>query len=202
MKFKKKTKIKTQKKLIEIFEDNSLRLGKDSYIVFNGEIEIGSNIIFKGKNYFETGNKIESNCSFQDASIGKNNNIKLSSIINQSKVDNNNIIGPFCYIRDNSLIKNNCIVAAFVEVVRSTFKNYSSASHRAFVGDAVIGSRTIIGAGVIFCNYSFKTLKKEKCIIGNDCKIGSNTVIISPFNIKSKKLIPAGQLVKKGYIIK
>ena len=115
----------------------------------------------------------------------------MSSFIQNTNIDNSNIIGPFAYLRDNTNIKSNCIVGAYVEVARSLIHNKTYISHRAFIGDAKIGENTIIGAGVVFCNFNFKAMKKEKIIIEKNCKIGSNSTIIAPCNMMPDTIIPA-----------
>lgn len=115
----------------------------------------------------------------------------MSSIIENSKIKNNNIIGPFAYIRENTIIKNSCIIGAYVEITRSFIKNNNLISHRAFMGDAKFEIKNIIGAGTVFCNYNFKTNNKEKSSIGSNCKIGSNSTIVAPVKIKSFTIIPA-----------
>jgi bifunctional UDP-N-acetylglucosamine pyrophosphorylase/glucosamine-1-phosphate N-acetyltransferase len=115
----------------------------------------------------------------------------MSSLIENSKIFDQNIIGPFAYIRENTKIENRCIIGAYAEVTRSSIKNRCYASHRVFIGDATINEGTIIGAGTVFCNYNFNTNSKSKTKIGKNCKIGSNVTIIAPIKIKSNELIPA-----------
>ena len=193
----KKITIKNQSEIETYFKDKSIKLLKNSSLTFINKIEIEPNVIFKGNNYFGEENVIEANCRFENVKIDNRNKIKHSSILIKSILGKKNIIGPFAYIRDNTSIKNNCIVGAYVETTRSIINSDSKISHQAFIGDAKIGKNCIIGAGTIFCNFNFKTLKKEKTTIGSFCKIGSNVTIISPKKIKSKTLIPASSIVKK-----
>lgn len=188
---KNKIIIYNQKQLIKYFNDDTLRIEKKSKLIFNGNLKLGSNISFSGKVEFGKHNKVESNCRLRNSSFGNNIKIRMSSIVDQSKVDDDVIIGPFAFIRQLSHIGSKCIIGAYVEVTRSTINKKSYASHRTFIGDAKIGENVIIGAGVVFCNYNFKSLKKEKITVGKNCKIGSNSVIIAPKKIKANTLIPA-----------
>ena len=54
--------------------------------------------------------------------------------------------------------------------------------------------------GQFFCNYSFKNNSKEKSIIGKNCKIGSNSTIIAPCNMKPNTIVPALTKFKKNNI--
>ena len=188
---KKRFIIHSQEQLINYFQDNSLRMGKNAILSFQNDLKLGSNILFEGKVSFGKNNKIDSNCTLENSTFGNKNHIKMSSLINDSKISNNIIIGPFAFIREKTKVDKNCIIGAYVEVTRTTIQQNVYASHRAFIGDAKIGKNTIIGAGTVFCNYNFKKNTKEKSIIGSNCRIGSNTAIIAPCKIKPNTIVPA-----------
>jgi len=188
--------ILSQKQLIDYFRDESLRMKKNSVISFQNKLKLGPNILFEGKIDLGKNNIIGPNCLLNNVYIGDNNVIKMSSLIENCIINNNNTIGPFAYIRDNTEIKNRCIIGAYAEVTRSSIKNRCYASHRVFIGDAIIEEGTIIGAGTVFCNYNFNTNSKSKSKIGKSCKIGSNVSIIAPINIKSNTVIPASTKYK------
>ena len=183
--------ILSQKQLIDYFQDESLRMKKNSVISFQHKLKLGQNILFEGKIDLGKNNIIGPNCLLNNVYIGDNNVIKMSSLIENCIINNNNTIGPFAYIRDNTKIKNRCIIGAYAEVTRSSIKNRCYASHRVFIGDATIEEGTIIGAGTVFCNYNFATNSKSITQIGKNCKIGSNVTIIAPVKIRSNVLIPA-----------
>ena len=189
--------INSEKKLIEYFQDTSLRMKKNSILSFKGNLKLGSNILFEGKIDLGKNNIVGQNCLLNNTIIGNDNIIKMSSFIENSKINNQNIIGPFAYVRDRTQIKNKCIIGAYVEIARSYLHDKCYASHRAFIGDATINKNTIIGAGTVFCNYNFTTNSKSITKIGKNCKIGSNVSIIAPTNIRSNTIIPAHTKYKK-----
>lgn len=197
---KKKNIIKTQEQLFNFFKDKSLRMLKNTVISFENNLKLGSNILFEGKINLGKNNKIDSNCTLENINLGNYNHIKMSSLISNSKISDNVIIGPFAYIREKTNIQKNSIIGAYVEVTRSTIQQKVYASHRTFIGDANIGEKVIIGAGTVFCNYSFKNNSKEKSIIGKNCKIGSNSTIIAPCNMKPNTIVPALTKFKKNNI--
>ena len=188
---RKKNIIKTQEQLFSFFKDTSLKILKDTVISFGNNLKLGSNILFRGKINLGKNNMIDSNCMLENINLGNNNHIKMSSLISNSKISDNVIIGPFAYIREKTNIHKNCIIGAYAEVTRSTIQQKVYASHRTFIGDAKIGKEVIIGAGAVFCNYSFKNNSKNKSIIGKKSKIGSNSTIIAPCNMKPNTIVPA-----------
>lgn len=183
--------IKNEDELQKFFKDNSLKMKKSSKLIFYDDLKIGQNVLIEGNVKLGKKNEIQKDCYLKNIKINNFNLIKMSSCIQNTNIDSGNIIGPFAYLRDNSNIKNNCIVGAYVEIARSLINSKTYISHRAFVGDAKIHSNTIVGAGTVFCNYNFKKKSKEKSIIGKNCKIGSNSTIIAPCNMMPNTIIPA-----------
>jgi bifunctional UDP-N-acetylglucosamine pyrophosphorylase/glucosamine-1-phosphate N-acetyltransferase len=188
--------ITSQNSLINFFKDDSLRIKNNSKLIFFENLKLSSFITFEGNIFLGKNNIIGPYSSLNNVKIGNNNVIKMSSLIENSKVSNQNIIGPFAYIRENTIIKNKCIIGAYAEVARSFIKNKCHASHRVFIGDATIDEGTIIGAGTVFCNYNFNTSLKSTSKIGKNCKIGSNVSIIAPIKVKANTLIPASTKYK------
>jgi bifunctional UDP-N-acetylglucosamine pyrophosphorylase/glucosamine-1-phosphate N-acetyltransferase len=189
--------ITTQNALVNFFKDDTLRIKNNSKLIFFENLKLSSFNTFEGNIFLGKNNIIGPYCSLNNVKIGNNNIIKMSSLIENSKISNQNIIGPFAYIRENTKIENRCVIGAYAEVTRSSIKNRCYASHRVFIGDATVNEGTIIGAGTVFCNYSFNTNSKSKTKIGKNCKIGSNVTIIAPINIKSNTIIPASTKYKK-----
>ena len=188
--------IKNETDLQKFFNNNSLKMKKNSKLIFYDDLKIGQNILIEGNVKLGIKNEIQKDCYLKNVEIKNFNQIKMCSFIENSKIEKNNIIGPFAYLRDNTFIKNNCIIGAYVEVTRSVINNNTFISHRAFIGDAKISENVIIGAGVVFCNFNFKTMKKEKITIGKNCKIGSNVTIIAPSNLKPQSIVPASSKIK------
>jgi len=188
--------IKNENELQKFFNDNSLKMKKNSKLIFYDDLKIGQNVLIEGNVKLGKKNEIQKDCYLKNIKINNFNLIKMSSCIQNTNIDSSNIIGPFAYLRDNTNIKNNCIVGAYVEIARSLINSKTYISHRAFVGDAKIHSNTIVGAGAVFCNYNFKKKSKEKSIIGKNCKIGSNSTIIAPCNMMPNTIVPASSKFK------
>lgn len=105
-------------------------------------------------------------------------------------------IGPFARIRPGSRIADGVEVGNFAEVSRTRLGKKVFVKHFSFLGDAVIGARTNIGAGTITANYD--GVNKNETVIGEDVFIGSDSVLVAPVTIGNKALIGAGALVKRG----
>jgi bifunctional UDP-N-acetylglucosamine pyrophosphorylase/glucosamine-1-phosphate N-acetyltransferase len=71
-------------------------------------------------------------------------------------------------------------------------------SHNAFVGDATLGEQTIIGAGVVFCNYD--GLRRQPTWVGSMVVVGSGVQLVAPLSIGNNAFIAAGSTVTKDVL--
>jgi len=103
------------------------------------------------------------------------------------------------------VIGDGSVIGSFVEVNRSRLGKHISAKHLTYLGDAVIGDGTNIGAGTITANFDGK--KKHQTLIGKNVMIGSNTVFVAPVRIPDGARTGAGSVVipkikiKKGDVV-
>ena len=194
--FKNPTEVRSSAILQELFGISDVYFEKDTVVVFTGEALLSNGINFRG--VCEIGDKvsIDTGCVLNNVSIGSYTNIRSHSILNDCKFGKNNIIGPHCFVRDETCVGDFCIVGSHVEVARSTLGEQIKISHQAFVGDATLGDRVIIGAGVVFCN--FDGSGRQSSEVGVDTSVGSGTLIVSPISIGARVVIGAGSVVSKN----
>lgn len=105
-------------------------------------------------------------------------------------------IGPFAKIRSDSVLGDGAVIGSFVEVVRSRIGKKVLAKHLAYLGDAVVGEGTNIGAGTITANYDGK--KKNKTRIGKKAFIGVDTLFIAPVQVGNRAKTGAGAVLTRG----
>lgn len=148
------------------------------------------NSVFIGEN-IEIGN----NCTIIDSIIYDNTQI-TDSYIEKSKIGKECKIGPFSRIRPSSNIGDNCKIGNFVEIKNSELKRGVKVSHLAYVGDAIIGSNTNIGCGVVFANYNGKV--KSFSVVGDNCFIGSNCNLIAPIKLADYSYVCAGTTITEN----
>ena len=93
----------------------------------------------------------------------------------------NTTIGPFAYIRPESVIGKSARIGDFVEIKKSTIGDKTKVSHLTYIGDAEIGRGCNFGCGTVVVNYDGKA--KHKTIIGNNAFIGCNTNLVAPVEV-------------------
>ncbi len=164
-------------------------------LVCANDVSIDINCIFKDQVILGSHCLIESNCVLKNVTIGNNVHIKANSIIEDSVINDNCVIGPFARVRPQTVLENNVNVGNFVEVKKSTIGEGSKVNHLSYIGDAVIGKNVNIGAGTITCNYD--GFKKHQTIIGDNAFIGSNSSLVAPVTIGENSTIGAGSTICK-----
>ncbi|HNX68171.1 MAG TPA: NTP transferase domain-containing protein [Candidatus Omnitrophota bacterium] len=104
-------------------------------------------------------------------------------------------IGPLAKLRAGSVIGDGSVIGSFVEVNRSKVGKNVCAKHLAYLGDAVIGDGSNVGAGAITANYDGKNKHQTK--VGKKVFIGSNTVLVAPVNVPDGVRTGAGSVVTR-----
>ncbi|MGZ5208760.1 MAG: bifunctional UDP-N-acetylglucosamine diphosphorylase/glucosamine-1-phosphate N-acetyltransferase GlmU [Sulfuricurvum sp.] len=149
--------------------------------------------------YLEEGVKFEGECILENGvrlcgnTLISNSRIKAHSVIEESIIRDSDI-GPMAHIRPQSSIIGTHI-GNFVEVKKSILTEVK-AGHLSYLGDAVIGEGSNIGAGTITCNYD--GVKKYQTIIGKNVFVGSDTQLVAPVEIADNVMIAAGTTVTSG----
>jgi len=137
----------------------------------------------------------------QSVHIGENvkiaNNVTVFgfSYLSNCTIKSGVTIGPFSHLRNNAIIEEHASIGNFVEVKGSTIGKSAKAKHLSYIGDAVIGEKTNIGAGTITCNYN--GFEKFKTHIEKNVMIGANTTLVAPVCIGESAYIAAGSVITK-----
>ncbi len=163
------------------------RIGRDTVVYPNVSIE--------GETEIGDGCTIRSGTRITNAKIGVGVEILDHCVIVNSEIANNCTVGPFAHLRGNSRMQEGSKVGNFVELKKTKLGSRSKASHLSYLGDATIGENTNIGAGTITCNYDGKN--KHETNIGNNVKIGSDTMLVAPLNVGDGAMTGAGSVVTK-----
>ena len=119
-------------------------------------------------------------------------------ITGKNKIGKNCKIGPFAHLRGDVVLEDNVKIGNFVEVKKTIIKSNTNACHLSYLGDSEIGSGVNIGAGTITANYNPLTKIKSKTVIGDDVKIGSNSVLVAPVEIEEGANVAALSVITKN----
>ncbi|PNH88112.1 bifunctional UDP-N-acetylglucosamine diphosphorylase/glucosamine-1-phosphate N-acetyltransferase GlmU [Vibrio diazotrophicus] len=155
----------------------------DVNVIIEGTVSIGDNVV------------IGAGCILKDCEIDDNTVIRPYSVIEGASVGEDCTVGPFTRLRPGADLRNDAHVGNFVEVKNARIGEGSKANHLTYIGDAEIGQRVNVGAGVITCNYD--GVNKHKTIIGDDVFVGSDCQLVAPVTIANGATIGAGTTLTK-----
>ncbi len=102
-------------------------------------------------------------------------------------------IGPYSYLRAGTKLLSGSKVGAYVEMKNATLGEGSKVPHLSYVGDAVIGEGTNIGAATIFVNYD--GVEKHYSVVGDHVRIGSDSMLVAPVTIGDGAYTAAGSVI-------
>jgi bifunctional UDP-N-acetylglucosamine pyrophosphorylase/glucosamine-1-phosphate N-acetyltransferase len=165
-------------------------------VVLEGEVEIEPGVALRGNTRIGKGVRIGRGSVIENSVVEEGAIIEPYSIIRDSHIKSGAIVGPFAHIRNNSVVGEGTHIGNFVEVKASEIGSHVNAKHLAYIGDAQIGDRTNIGAGVVFANYDGK--QKHRSKVGQNAFIGSNSLIIAPITLGDYSYIAGGSVINKN----
>ncbi len=102
-------------------------------------------------------------------------------------------VGPFTFLRPGTVLGEGAKVGAYVEVKNSHVGAGSKVPHLSYVGDAVIGTGSNIGAATVFVNYD--GVAKHATVVGDEVRIGSDTMLVAPVTIGDGAYTAAGSVI-------
>ena len=176
---------KVQVRLREKFIKNGVKMLAPETVYFSKDTRIGKNVTIEP--YVVLGEKVI---------IQNNSKIKWFSHLENVKIENNVVVGPFARLRPGTILKSGSRVGNFVEIKKSNLGKNSKVNHLSYIGDTNIGNFVNIGAGTITCNYDGKNKNKTK--IKNKVFVGSNSSLVAPVTINENSTIGAGSVITKN----
>lgn len=172
---------------------------KAAYISSRAEIGrdtvIYQNVTVEGKTVIGENCTIRPGVRIVNSVVGDNVEIRDNSFITDSTIGSGCTVGPMAHLRGHALMEDGSKIGNFVELKKTRLGKGSKASHLTYLGDATIGENTNIGAGTITCNYDGKN--KHETHIGDNVKIGSDTMLVAPITVGNGAVTGAGSVVTK-----
>ena len=150
--------------------------------------------ILRGETVIGENCTIGPNAMLTDCTVGHDTEVNASQAT-ESRIGNHTNVGPFAYMRPNSVVGDHVKVGDFVEIKNSVIGNGTKISHLTYVGDSDVGERVNFGCGTVTSNYD--GFKKYRCTIGDDVFIGCNTNLVAPVALGNGSYTAAGSTITK-----
>ncbi|GLK17438.1 bifunctional UDP-N-acetylglucosamine diphosphorylase/glucosamine-1-phosphate N-acetyltransferase GlmU [Herbiconiux flava] len=104
-------------------------------------------------------------------------------------------VGPFAYLRPNTVLDAGGKIGTFVETKNSHIGQGSKVPHLSYIGDTEVGVESNVGAGTITANYD--GVNKSRTQVGSHVRTGSHNVFVAPVRIGDGAYTGAGTVVRK-----
>ena len=118
------------------------------------------------------------------------------SWLERAVMRNGSRVGPMSRLRPGAELGPGAHVGNFAEVKNATVGEDVQMHHFSYLGDATVGARTNVAAGVITCNFASDG-KKYRTDIGEDVFVGSDTMLIAPITLGDGARTGAGSVVTR-----
>ena len=118
------------------------------------------------------------------------------AVVVDAEVGADALVGPFCYLRPGTVLGPRSKAGTFVELKKATIGEGTKVPHLSYIGDAEIGEGSNIGAGSITANFPHPAGRpKGKTTIGDNVRVGVDTVFVAPLTIGDDAWTAAGAVV-------
>ena len=167
--------------------------------VIDADVEVGADTTIEpfvqllGMTRIGADCRVRSYSVIQDSEIGDSVLIRTGCVLDEARVANGAIVGPYSHLRPGSDIGQDAHVGNFVETKKARLGKGSKANHLTYLGDAEIGAGVNIGAGTITCNYD--GVHKHKTIIEDGAFVGSDSTLVAPVRLGKGSYVGAASCI-------
>ncbi|AND15960.1 bifunctional UDP-N-acetylglucosamine diphosphorylase/glucosamine-1-phosphate N-acetyltransferase GlmU [Rathayibacter tritici] len=158
------------------------------------DVEILPGTQIKGPTVIATGAVIGPDTTLDSCEVGEDAVVKRSDAT-LAVIGAQAQVGPFSFLRPGTVLGARGKIGTYVETKNATIGEGSKVPHLSYVGDAVIGEESNIGAGSIFANYDGVT--KASSVVGSHVRAGSHNVFVAPVTIGDGAYTGAGTVIRK-----
>lgn len=168
----------------------------DCDVEIGADTVIGAGVQLLGKTIIGQECQIKQYSVVENSKLADGARVLAHSVVNNSRVGSNTVIGPFAHLNTNATIGRDSHIGNFVEVKNSTVGYHSKAKHLTYLGNARLGDHVNVGAGTITCNYD--GISKHETVIKDNVFVGSNSTIIAPVHIEKDAYVAAGSTINRN----
>ncbi len=167
--------------------------------VIDADVEIGADTVIEpfvqllGRTRIGADCRVRSYSVIRSSHIGDGVVIRPGCVLDDARVANGAVIGPYSHLRPGSEIGEGAHVGNFVETKKVRLGKGSKANHLTYLGDAEIGEGVNIGAGTITCNYD--GVHKHKTIIEDGVFVGSDSTLVAPVKLGKGSYVGAASCI-------
>jgi bifunctional UDP-N-acetylglucosamine pyrophosphorylase/glucosamine-1-phosphate N-acetyltransferase len=164
------------------------------------DVRIGVDAVIGPLTFLEGSTRIGPRCRIGpsarivDTQVGAGSSVEFAVVLG-SKIGKDVSVGPFVRMRPGTVLRDGAKVGAFIDLKAADVGPGSKVPHLSYVGDTTIGKNSNIGAGTVTVNYD--GYRKHRTVIGDDVRIGSDTMLVAPIRVGDGAVTGAGSVLTK-----
>jgi bifunctional UDP-N-acetylglucosamine pyrophosphorylase/glucosamine-1-phosphate N-acetyltransferase len=140
------------------------------------------------------GSRIGPSTTVRDSRVGADCEVWYS-ICQDVEIGDGANIGPFSWLRSGTRLDARCRVGSFVEVADSVVGEGTAIPHLSGILTADVGRDCNVGGMSGFAN--FDGVRKQRSRVGDNVRIGANTIMVSPISIGDGAATAAGSIITR-----
>lgn len=188
-----------QRRRTRALAELGVQFADPSRVDVRGEVSVGMDVfvdvdvVFEGRVLLGDNVAVGPFSRLCDVEIGAGTRVRAHCDLEGAHVGANARIGPYARLRPGTELADDTHVGNFVEIKQSRLGHGAKANHLSYLGDAIVGAGSNIGAGTITCNYD--GVNKWTTTIGERVFVGSNSSLVAPVTLADDATIGAGSVI-------
>jgi bifunctional UDP-N-acetylglucosamine pyrophosphorylase / glucosamine-1-phosphate N-acetyltransferase len=164
------------------------------------DVRIGADTVIHPLTFLEGDTRIGAGCEIgpstriRDSRIADGAEVTFA-VVRGARIGPRASVGPFASLRPGTVLDEGAKAGTFVEIKASRVGSGSKVPHLTYVGDATIGRNTNVGAATVTVNYD--GYAKHPTVIGDDVRIGSDTMLVAPVRVGKGAVTGAGSVITR-----
>lgn len=164
------------------------------------DVRIGRDTVIHPLTFLEGATRIGRGCEIGpstrvvDSRLDDGASVQFS-VVREARLRAGAAAGPYAHVRPGTDLAEGSRAGSFVEIKASRIGRGSKVPHLSYVGDATIGRDTNVGAATVTAN--FDGYGKHRTVIGNEVRIGSDTMLVAPVRIGDGAVTGAGSVITR-----
>jgi bifunctional UDP-N-acetylglucosamine pyrophosphorylase/glucosamine-1-phosphate N-acetyltransferase len=190
-----------RRRINEALMDRGVTLVDPEQTYVDVGVRVGPDTTILPQTHLEGDTRIGRGCT-----IGPGSRIEDSRLADEVEVEHSVVrgarlgprasVGPFAHVRPGTVLGADTKAGSFVEIKASRIGDGTKVPHLSYIGDATIGRNTNIGAGTVTVNYD--GYAKHRTTIGDDVRIGSDTMLVAPVKVGRGAVTGAGSVITRN----
>jgi bifunctional UDP-N-acetylglucosamine pyrophosphorylase/glucosamine-1-phosphate N-acetyltransferase len=189
-----------RRRTLEALLDSGVTIVDPATTYIEPEVEVEPDAIIQPGCHLRGRTRIARECEIGpnsfvvDSDIGVGSRVWFS-VLEGARVGQQVSIGPFSHLRPGAVIEDGATLGNYAEVKASRIGRETQMHHFSYVGDAEVGERVNIAAGVITVNFDAESGQKNRTVVEDDAAISSDTMLVAPVRLGAGAMTGAGSVV-------